>query len=111
MKKRTKKHIAISASEARQAFLQLVQDVATDAIAFVEISHRDLDERVVLVSRKRLRAWRRRLSALETQLRASATTEPFRLIGSGTLHENPEAFLAASRRSAAAAARAKFEPL
>lgn len=108
MKKRTRKRIAISASEARQSFLQLLQDVATDAVDFVEITHRDFAEHVVLVSQKRLRAWRRRVVALETQLRAQVSTTPFRLVGSGTLHEDPGAFLAASRRAAALAADAKL---
>jgi hypothetical protein len=111
MKKRAKKRIAMSVSEARQSFLQLVQDVASDAVEMVEITHRDLDERVVLVSGKRLRAWRSRMTALESQLRAQATGAPFRLIGSGTLHGDPEEFLAASRRQAALDAEAKFSAL
>ncbi|HWW83072.1 MAG TPA: hypothetical protein VNZ26_05690 [Vicinamibacterales bacterium] len=111
MKKRTRKRIAISASEARQSFLQLLQDVATDAVDFVEITHRDFAEHVVLVSQKRLRAWRRRVVALETQLRGQASTTPFRLVGSGVLHDDPEAFLAASRRAAAQSVDAKLASL
>lgn len=111
VKKRPRKRIAVSASEARQIFLQLLQDVATDAVELVEISHRDLDERVVLVSEKRVRAWRRRVADLETRLRAQASTSPFRLVGSGTLNEDPDEFLAASRHEAAQAAEAKLGSL
>jgi hypothetical protein len=77
----------------------------------VEITHRDLDEDVVLVSGKRLRAWRSRMTALESQLRAQASGAPFRLIGSGTMTEDAEEFLAASRQQAAHDAAAKFETL
>src|SRR5581483_1040816 len=111
MKKRAKKRIAMSVSEARQSFLQLVQDVANDAVEMVEITHRDLDEDVMLVSGKRVRAWRSRLTALESQLRAQAVGEPFRLIGSGTMTDDAEEFLAASRQKAAREAAAKLENL
>lgn len=111
MKKRAKKRIAMSVSEARQSFLQLVQDVASNAVEMVEITHRDLDEEVVLVSGKRLRAWRSRLTALETQLRAQAAGAPFRLIGSGTMTEDAEEYLAAARQQAARDAIAKLGTL
>jgi hypothetical protein len=111
MTRRPRRRIALSVSEARQSFLQLVQDVATDAVDFVEITHRDLDEHVVLMSEKRLRAWRRRVADLETRLRAQRSGEPFRLVGSGVLHEEPDAFVAAARRVAAAEAASKSESL
>jgi hypothetical protein len=111
VKKRVRKRLAISASEARQSFLQLFQDVATDTVNFVEITHRDFPEHVVLISQKRLRAWRRRVAALKTQVRAQGSITPFRLVGSGTLHEDPAAFLAASRRAAGQNAGAKLESL
>jgi hypothetical protein len=107
---RRRKEVAVSASEARQTFLRLVEDVATDAVDYVAIRHRDYPGRVFLVGEKRIQALQDRIGVLEGRLRGQQDAG-FTLVGSGTLHDDPDEFLAAARSEQRRLFAAKLQAL
>jgi hypothetical protein len=102
------KTIERPASEARQEFLQLFEDVVTDAVEGVVITHRDFAEHAMLVSERRVRQLEQRITVAETRLKAQARIG-FKLIGSGQLLGDPDVFLAELRATQKTLAAARVD--
>lgn len=83
----------ITASAARADFFNVLDQVARSSSEAVVIRRRGRGEGVALVRESRLRYLEARINALE----ARAREEPFRLIGSITVHGDVEEIVAENR--------------
>lgn len=98
-----------NASEARQQFFALLEEVSRDPTGIVLIDHKDLPEPAALVNAPFLLRTLRLLRSLTARQRAAAV--PFRLIGSATLVGEPDGVLDEVRERQRALGRAKLAGL
>jgi hypothetical protein len=104
------KVLSRNASEARQQFFSLLEDVVVrDPSQIVLIEHKDLPDAAALVSARFLFRVLRLLRSLRASGRGAAT--PFRLIGSATLVGSPTDPLAEVRQQQRALRDAKLDTL